>query len=36
MENIRKEKGRILVLAEREDQGIASITFELLGDGKKI
>jgi len=36
MENISEDKGRILVLAEREGQGIASITFELLGAGRKI
>jgi electron transfer flavoprotein alpha subunit len=36
MGNITQKQGRILVLIEREDQGIASITFELLGMGKRL
>jgi len=36
MDKISRENGGILVLAEREGQGLASITFELLGMGKKI
>jgi electron transfer flavoprotein alpha subunit len=36
MNNVPGEHGGILVLAEREGQGIASLTFELLRMGKKI
>jgi hypothetical protein len=36
MDNLRREHGRVLVLAEREGQAIASITFELIGMGKKL
>lgn len=36
MDNISREQRRILVLAEREDREIATITFELLGIGRKI
>jgi electron transfer flavoprotein alpha subunit len=36
MDNTSLEHGGILILAEREGQGIASITLELLGMGKKI
>jgi electron transfer flavoprotein alpha subunit len=36
MDKINREQRRILVLAEREGQWIASMTFELLGAGRKI
>jgi len=36
MHDINREHRRILVLAEREGQRIASITFELIGMGRKI
>lgn len=36
MDDINREHGRILVLVEWKDQAIDSITFELLGMGKKI
>lgn len=36
MDKLRREPGRILVLVERDGQGIAAMTFELLGIGKKI
>jgi electron transfer flavoprotein alpha subunit len=36
MDDISREGGRILVLAEREGRGFASITFELVGIGRKI
>src|SRR3989337_3036167 len=36
MKNANREHGGILVLAEKEGQEIASITFELMGMGRKI
>jgi electron transfer flavoprotein alpha subunit len=36
MDKMNPEPRRVLVLAEREGQGFASITFELIGIGKKI
>lgn len=36
MDNIGEEKRKVLVLVENEGRGIASITFELLGIGRKI
>lgn len=36
MGNTSQEQRRILILAEKEDQGFASITFELIAIGRKI
>ena len=36
MEEISQEHGRVLILAEREGIGFASITFGLIGVGRKI
>jgi len=36
MDNVNQEQRRILVLVEKEGQGIRPITFELLGAGRKL
>jgi len=36
MDDVSEEKRKVLVLVEKEGRGIASITFELLGVGRKI